>query len=322
MDLLCSPADRGYPADYLLVRIKGRRSRLIRDWKRLTFDAALFDTSPASIPDGLFKVKSPVSIGAELVREYRWVYEQMNRRLREIFAPFFLYTELRTVFMCLRRLKDRKAGALDELLATSLLSDRVKDILLVSEDLKAAVERIEEFFSSQSPRYAGLAATLESEGLRGFEQQFTDRYLTETMRSRVHPIMKEFFSRLIDARNAMSFYKYLRLDLTKLPAVIAGGTIEEAKLLEIARSDDLVKASALIQELTGVPVERTDPTSVELALYRGMTRWLRKAGREPFGVAPILDYLWRCSIEAMNLRVLYYGRDLEREVIAAEIVQP
>jgi len=322
MELLCSPADRGYPADYLLARIKGRRSRLIKDWKRLTFDAGLFDASPPSIPDGLFKVKSPVSIGAELIREYRWVYEQMNRRLRGIFAPFFLYTELRTVFMCLRRLKDRKAGALDELLATSLLSDRVKDTLLVSEDLKAAIVSIESFFSSQSPRYAGLVVTLDTEGLRGFEQQLTDRYLAETVSSSIHPIMKGFFSKLIDARNAMSLYKYLRLDLTKQPAFIAGGSIPEAKLQEIARSDDQVKACALIQELTGVPVERPDPTSVELALYRGMTRWLRKAGRDPFGVAPILDYLWRCSIEAMNLRVLYYGRELEREVIAAEIVQP
>jgi len=322
MELLCSPVDRGYPAEYLLARIKGRRARLIRDWKRLIFDAGLFDASPPSIPDGMFKIKSPVSIGAELVREYRWVYEQMNRQLRRIFAPFFLYTELRTVFMCLRRLKDRKAGALDELLATSLLSDTVKDILLVSEDLKTAVARIETLFSSQSPRYAGLAVTLESEGLRGVEQQLTDRYLAETVRSRLHPLMKEFFSRLIDARNALSLYKFLRLDLTKQPTFIAGGSVPEARLQEIAKSDDLLRACALIQELTGVSVDRPDPTSIELALYRGMTRWLRKAGRDPFGVAPILDYLWRCSIEAMNLRVLYYGRDLERETIAAEIVQP
>ena len=36
--------------------------------------------------------------------------------------------------------------------------------------------------------------------------------------------------------------------------------------------------------------------------------------------APILDYLWRCSIEAMNLSVLYHGRDLEREAVTAELV--
>ncbi len=322
MELLCSPADRGYPAEYLLARIKGRRARLIKDWKRLTYDTGLFDASSPSVSDGLFKTKLPMSIGAELVREYRWVYEQMNRRLRRIFAPFFLYTELRTVFMCLRRLKDRKAGALDELLATSLLSDAMKDILMVSEDLKTAVARIEALFSSRSPRYAGLAATLDSEGLRVVEQQLTDCYLSETVKSRLHPLVKEFFSSLIDARNVISLYKYLRLDIDKQPSFISGGTIPDARLQEIARSEDLLKTAAFIQELTGIPVERPDPTSVELALYRGITRRLRKAGRDPFGVGPVLDYLWRCSIEAMNLRVLYYGRDLERESIVAEIVQP
>jgi vacuolar-type H+-ATPase subunit C/Vma6 len=52
-----------------------------------------------------------------------------------------------------------------------------------------------------------------------------------------------------------------------------------------------------------------------------MTRRLQRSGRDPFGVAPILDYLWRCSIEAMNLNVLYHGRDIERDAVAAELVQ-
>jgi len=320
MELLCSPADRGYPAEYLLARIKGRRSRLIRDWKRLTFDAGLFGDAAARMPEGLLKVKSPGSIESDLAREYRWVYEQMNMQLRGIFAPFFLYAELRTVFICLRRLKDRKAGALDELLSASLLSDTMKNVFLQSDDVKLAVAKVEKLFSSLSAVYAGLSRILAADGLRGVEQSLTERYLAETVRAKLQPLMKSFFIRLIDARNAMSLYKFLRLDMTTVPSFIAVGSIPVERLTEIARSDDLAKAGALVKELTGVPVDRPDPTSVELALYRGITRWLRKAGRDPFGVAPILDYLWRCSIEAMNLRVLYYGKDLEREAVTAELV--
>lgn len=76
----------------------------------------------------------------------------------------------------------------------------------------------------------------------------------------------------------------------------------------------------MIRALTGIKVERLEPTMVELALYKGMTRWLRKEGRDPLGVGPILDYLWRCSIEAMNLSILYQGKDLERDFVAAELV--
>jgi hypothetical protein len=76
----------------------------------------------------------------------------------------------------------------------------------------------------------------------------------------------------------------------------------------------------MIRKLTGIVIEQPDPSQVERALYQGMTRWLRKEGREPFGPASILDYLWRCSIEAMNLSVLHHTREFEREFVARELV--
>jgi hypothetical protein len=320
MGLLQNPADQGYPIEYLLSRIKGRRSGLIRDWKRLIYDAALFESAPSPKTSVLMKAKTPDGVWGNLIREYRWVYGQMNRQLREIFGPFFLYSELRTLFICLRRLEDRKAGVLDELLNRSLLSDEMKQVLFLSSDLKAAVSGIERLFAASFKKTAGLTAVLEAEGLRGVEQRLVEWYLAVTAGSSLHPFMKLFFSRLIDARNSLSLYKYLRLELKAMPPVIPGGLVPEARLLGIAKKGDLVEVGKLIEELSGVPVERPDPTLVELALYRGMTKWLKKAGREPFGVAPILDYLWRCSIEAMNLSVLYHGKDLEREAVTAELV--
>ncbi len=321
MGLLQNPADQGYPIEYLLSRIKGRRSGLIRDWKRLIYDASLFESAPSQKTSVLMKAKTPDGVWGNLMREYRWVYGQMNRHLREIFGPFFLYSELRTLFICLRRLEDRKAGVLDELLNRSLLSDEMKQVLFLSGDLKAAVSGIERLFAASFKKTAGLAEVLEAESLREVEQRLVEWYLAATVDSSLHPIMKLFFSRLIDARNSMSLYKYLRLELRAMPSVIPGGLVPEAKLLGIAKKGDLVEVGKLIEELSGVPVERPDPTLVELALYRGMTKWLKKAGRDPFGIAPILDYLWRCSIEAMNLSVLYHGKDLEREAVTAELVQ-
>ncbi len=321
--LLQNPADPGYPDEYLLSRIRARRSGLIREWKRMVFDGSLFEPSSA-LPkiSGLMKTKTPDGVWAGLMREYRWVYGQMNGRLRRIFAPFFLYSELRTLIICLRRLADRKAGALDELLNRSLLSDEMKHAVFLSTDLETAVSGIEHMFAPWGKKAPGLAGALEKGGLRGVEQRLVEWYLAETAASDLAPVLKQFFSRLIDARNVMSVYKYLRLEIKTTPsAMIPGGLVPEARLLELAKSGDLIQVGSLIEELTGVAVERPDPTAVELALYRGITRWLRKEGREPFGVAPILDYLWRCSIEAMNLSVLYYGRNLDREAVSAEMVQ-
>ncbi len=320
MELLQKFADQGYPAEYLLSRIRGRRSGLVRDWRHLVFDASLFEAS--SLPKvGLMKAKSPEGVWANLMREYRWVYGQMNARLRTLFGPFFLYSELRTLIICLRRLEDRKAGVLDELLHRSLLSDAMKEVLFLSTDLHAAVLGIERMLAPLGKTASGLTGALEKDGLRGVEQRLIEWYLAETAASGLAPLLRLFFSHLIDARNIMSIYKYVRLEIKTVPPLIPGGTVPEAKLYAIAKGGDLIAVGSLTGELTGMPVERPDPTLIELALYRGITVWLRRAGRDPFGAAPILDYLWRCSIEAMNLSVLYHGKDLEREAVAAELVQ-
>jgi hypothetical protein len=304
-----------------LSRIKGRRSRLIRDWKPLLFDPALYESLPTGGTGGFQKGKNADAVWRNLMAEYEWVYSQMNQQLRDIFFPFFLYAELRTILICLRHLLDKKTGDIDDLLDKSLLSDEVKKVLLFSTDLPAAVSGIERLFSSLSGRFLGLSAALESSGLRAVEQRIIGTFLSVTIESGLHQLLKMYFSRLIDARNILGLYKYLRLGLKVQPEFIAGGAIPEMRLKEIIKKDDLPGVALLVREYSGIAVERPDSTSIEHALYRGMTRWLRKEGRDPFGIAPILDYLWRCSIEAMNLSVLHHTKDLEREAVGAELVQ-
>jgi hypothetical protein len=313
MELLRKLPDHGYPIEYLLSRIRGRRARLIRDWKPLLFDPALYESPPT--------VRAADAAWRNLMTEYQWVYSQMNQGLRDIFFSFFLYTELRTILICLRHLVDKKTGAIDELLDRSLLSDEVKKVLLFSPDLPAAMSGIERLFSSFSDRFPGFGEVLESGGLRVVEQRLIGTYLSVTVDSDLPPLLKRFFSRIIDARNIMGLYKYLRLGFKVRPEFIAGGAISEIRLSTIVKKDDLPGIALLVREMSGIAVERPDPASIELALYRGMTRWLRREGRDPFGIAPLLDYLWRCSIEAMNLSVLHHTKDLEREAVAAELVQ-
>lgn len=321
MELLRNPADHGYPVEYLLSRIKGRRSRLIRDWRPLLFDPAQFDAQPSLKTGGFQKDRASDAVWRNLMGEYQWVHGQMNQQLRDIFTPYFLYAELRTIFICLRHLVDKKTGAVDELLGKSLLSDELREVLMLSPDLPSAVSGIERHFSVFSARFQGLGKELESGGLRRVEQRLLGTYLAVTIDSRLHRLMRAFFSRLIDARNILGLYKYLKLELKGKPLFIPGGSIPELTLRNIMAKEELLALTPLVRECTGITVERPDATSIELALYRGMTRWLKKEGRDPFGVAPILDYLWQCSIEAMNLSVLYHTRDLEREAVAAELVQ-
>jgi vacuolar-type H+-ATPase subunit C/Vma6 len=321
MELLRKRPDPGYPVEYLLSRIRGRRSRLIRDWRPLLYDTGLYESLPAARTGGFQKDKRANAVWRDLLAEYQWVYSQMNQQLRDTFFSFFLYAELRTIIICLRHHVDEKAGKVDDILDRSLLSDEVKNALLNSTDLPAGVRGIERLFSALSDRFSSLGRTLESSGLRGVEQRLIGTYLSVMIDADLHRLLNMFFSRLIDARNIMGLYKYLRLGLKVQPEFIAGGVIPAMRLKGIMEKDDLPGVALLIRAFTGIAIERPDSTAIELALYRAMTRWLKKEGRDPFGIAPILDYLWQCSIEAMNLSVLHSTRDLERDLVAAELVQ-
>lgn len=312
-------ADRDYPVEYLLSRLRGRRSKLIKDWRTFLYEPAPLEALATARPRGGAPVTTP-GIWRNLLREYRWVHGQMNRELREVFGPFFIYTELRTLFICLRHIRARKAEAAADLLAASLLSERIKDMLLTKETIADAVGGMERIFTSLSGSFGGLAQVLDREGLRGVEQRLTNRYLIHVMAMQPHAVIRTFFSRIIDARNILSLYKALRLNAPAKPAYISGGSITGERFDDIMEGGDLFEMNSLIREATGVRIDTPDITRVEAALYRAITRDLRKEGRDPLSVGLILDYLWRCSIEAMNLSILVHARELEREAVGAELV--
>ncbi len=319
-ELLEVPEDRGYPVEYLLSRLRGRRSRLITDWKRLVYEASPLEALSSAGTRGGIVDKTPEGIWRNLLREFRWVYGQMNGEVRKVFTPFFLYTELRTLFICLRHIKDRKAEETGELLSASLLSEWIKDALLSSEKTEIALGKTERIFRSLSGSFSGLSDLAEKEGGRGVEQRLTNQYLIYVMNTRLHPVIRMFFARIIDSRNILSLYKALRLNARAKPACIPGGGISPERFDAIMTGENLFEVNSLIREATGIRIDSPDITKVENALYRGITRDIRKEGRDPLGAGLILDYLWRCSVEAMNLSMLVHAGELERETVSAELV--
>lgn len=321
MELLRRVEDRGYPAEYLLSRIRGRRTYLITDWKPLVMSASPPDHLPSARYGDIMADDYPEGVWRSLLKEFGWVYFRMNRALLEIFRPFFMYAELRTVFICLRHVKGGETGKIERLLPLSLVSERIKKILRGGGNLVSAVGGLEDSFISQSGRFSGLRKILEEGGLQGVEQFLSMKYLEYTAHSKLHPVMKDFFVRIIDSRNILSLYKYVTLNAKNTPFFVNGGRISEKMFLKIADKRDIFEIGSLIRKFTGIWIEKPDATNIENALYRMVTRFLRKAGREPLGIGLILDYLWRCSLEARNLSILFYGSEIDREILTAEMVQ-
>ena len=252
--------------------------------------------------------------------EYRWVYYQMNRRLRNIFGPFFVYAELRTLFICLRSLKEMKRATVREMLSASLLSEELRKILVDSADEFAAVQTIEEKLGRLSGQFSGITEVLRQTGLSGFEHGLTKRYLSAIVGAGLDPVLQTFFMRLIDARNTLALAKLLKLETPAEHSFIHGGTIDPEKLKEILDNRSRPGLERLLREITGEEIVSADNVKLEASLYRGITRSLKKEGRSPLSIGPILEYLWRCSIEAMNLSVLCYTQGLKQDLVAAELV--
>jgi vacuolar-type H+-ATPase subunit C/Vma6 len=318
--LLQDPENRGYPTDYLLARVAGKRAHLIRDWKPLAMGTLPPGHVASPLSGGLPLEDSPDAAWRWLEKEYRWVYFQMNEMLRTLFLPFFAYSELRILIACLRYIHNgQRGGAIDNALSTSMLSEKVGAILKMSGDVPSAAGSIENLLSPLSSEFKGLARIAEGEGLRGFESALTNRYLAYAVRSGLHPLLRAFFARLIDARNIMSVYKYLRLDENSLPPLNSGGRLPAGRYKDIAERKDLAGFISVIKKLTGIRIERPDATNVENSLYQMVTKFMRKEGRKPLEIGLILDYLWRCSLQAMNLSVLFHCKDLAREEIMTEL---
>jgi len=318
-DLLQRDRRSGYPAEYLLSRIRGRRSRLIRDWRALLSGTSPADYLSSPLYHGFVRERTLDGLWRSLLKEHGWVFGQMEEGLRRTLAPYFLYAELRTVMICLRLLEGEKAQQIGEALADSLLDDRVQAVLS-EEEPEAAVAGLEEVLVPLSGAFRGLAAVYRDAGLRGLEQRLAHRFLQAMLERPLHPVLRELFVRIIDARNILALYKSLKFGARDPSVFLEGGTITTGRLQELQERGDLLAVTGIVRLASGSAISAPEPTQVEVALYRGITRFLKRAGRDPLGTAVIMEYLWRCSLEVTNLSVLFAGKDLTREDVAEELV--
>jgi vacuolar-type H+-ATPase subunit C/Vma6 len=192
--------------------------------------------------------------------------------------------------------------------------------VLAERDAEAGAAGLEEVLVPLSGAFRGLAAEYREAGLRGLEQRIVRNYLESVLVRTLHPSLRDLFVRIIDARNILALYKSLRSGARDRSVFIEGGTVTTGRLQELLERDDLLAVTGMVRLASGIAISAPEPTQVEVALYRGITRHLKREGRDPLGTVVVLEYLWRCSLEVMNLGVLFAGRVLAREEAAAELV--
>ena len=321
MNVLEREADRGYPTEYLLSRIRGRRGYLIKDWNALLASAAPLESLQGAHYRGLVTEYSKEGVWKGMLKECKWVYLQMNRGLRNVFSPFFLYSEIKTIILCLRHKREKGHNTeVEDILTFSLLAGDLKEVLRRDADLPLILEEFERQFLSLPDKSEGLNDIYLKKGLKGVEEHMTDSIIDQIRTSSLHAVIHTFFAALIDMRNVITLYKYLRWTVVRGTVFVPGGSIHPSRLEGAAHRGDLSEVSRLIHDLTGKIVQEAGLSAVENILLTGLTKQVRALAKESPDIGLILDYLWRVYMEAKNLTILLHCADMERVSLRNEII--
>ena len=309
MNLLRDIDSPGFPNDYLITRIKGRRAALIANWKAVR-------------AHGLTPGTSDERIWEALLIELEWLYGQMNRAVRECFESVFVLLELKTIVLCLRNKEAGRVAEIDTLLTHTLLTDSLRRVLRDQPDVRSSISTLIESTSGALPGLREAAAAYADHGLRGFEDSLMRGYLAHTVTIQLHPRIQQFLRAFIDLRNIMILYKQLRWGVEDAGAFIEGGTFELSRLVQLMANKQLSSWEDLVQEATALKIvpAAASEGALETVLLTSLTERLRQIGRGEDGVGLILDYIWRIYVHARNLAVLYHAADLGEAILERELI--
>ena len=157
-----------------------------------------------------------------------------------MFQPYFMYSALDTLLMCLRYQSAKgKKAVIEDILAFGLLLDKIRSALARDTDLPFILDLLEAQLLFITERSPGLNDIFATEGLPGVEQRITETLLENIVNYRMPPFMKRFFIPVIDSINIITLYKHLRWEITSKPVIIKGGGIKEPVLRSILQSHEI-----------------------------------------------------------------------------------
>ena len=319
--LLSRQAYEGYPTEYLLARLRGRRADLGSD--RLPHRDTIELTDAGASLSYRAAAGGMTEAGAwdRMHAEFRWVYRQMNEGLRNTFAPLFLWFEVRTILICLRFRRGGERGKAAGILATSLLAEEIQRVLAGEGEATAVIDALAVLLAAIAEPYRDLGSIFRDRGGREYEQRLVTLYLEQMTDLPLHPVLREFFRSVVDMRNLVTFAKQMRWQLHESGAFIRGGEIPPeriVKALEEGTTAGLVTLLGALPDMGELPAAPGNP---EQLLLGWLTKKVRRIGRDPLGIGLVLDYLWKCFVEAHNLSLVLHCEDLDRETMRAELIR-
>ena len=247
-----------------------------------------------------------------------WVYKRLNSRLRKRLTPFLDLLAMRNLVLTLRyTLAGETPPA--ALLNNSLLTRPLQHLVTTTEETETTIAQLEAALASDYPFVVGLTATYQNQGPGGVEQQLADGILQHGLARAGNDILKATLRYLVDMRNCLMINKLWRWQVNQAPPLTAGGMLATTSLQRVWAAHDSDRLARLTTRLAGGPLVSTEAIGMEQCLLRGLTRLLRRAGRDPLGLAVVIEYLWLAQLAVHN-QLLRQALAPDREELLEEVL--
>ena len=273
MKLLAPTQPAELPAEALLARLRSRRAAI---------NLAADHVTDASATEVVY-----------------WVYKRLNNGLRSRLTPFLDLLALRNLILTLRYtlIGDIPPAVL---LSNSLLAEPLQQLVRATGKSETTIAQLEVALADDYPFVTGLTSTYQNQGPGAVEQQLTEGLLLHSLARAKHDVLKATLRYLIDMRNCLMINKLWRWQVRQAPPLTTGGMLAIPGLQRIWIAHDSARLASVTSRLAGEPLIATETIGMEQSLLRGLTRLLRRAGRDPLGLAVVIEYLWLAQLAVHN----------------------
>ena len=273
----------GYPADYLLPRLRGRRGSA--------------GAAPA-IPRGGTVPVGDSPFWEQAARERSWLFRQLDFELRATLAPLFVYFEVGTLVQVLRYLAGNRAESVDGILETSMLSPMIRVILRGRDGVADVLSRLERSLAGEVLALAGIGASFAEGGLRRCEELLRARFLARVLASGGQDDLTLFFQALVDGRNILAVAKALRWRPDPMPALLPGGSLPLPRPGRRCSADELARMVRRFSHGLNLADEQLRPEQLEPLLQAQLLQKLVRRRRAGGAVSSCIEYVWRGQVAA------------------------
>ncbi len=213
--------------DFLVARLRGKKGGLFRNWEFLIASSNPLETLQDTPFYPYLRKYAAAGIWRFLHNEHLWVYKRMNRKLRTLFGPYFVYHEISTLIKSLRYIYSKSE---DEIVAqqlhNSLLHSDIQKVLTSRQDFPDMLNTLESCLLPRSSLFYGLSGHFEKNGFHALEFFLREKFLTYILLQNQPHLLKTFFRYMVDFHNCIALAKYRHWQIEPGAVFINGGNLE------------------------------------------------------------------------------------------------